>query len=368
MTALLSGKEAPQADRLPVTVITGFLGSGKTTLLNHILSGRHGLKIAVIVNEIGEIGIDGELIVSAGDGMMELSNGCICCSINNDLVDSIFQVLERREPVDYLIIETTGLADPLPIILTFLRSEFRHRVRVDSVITLADADNFSLDLFDSPAAYNQFRYADAALLNKCDLVEDQVLRTIEARIHEIKGDARIIRTTRAQVPLPLILSVGLFDWDQDLIDEPGCSAKTALAPGHDNAAGDGFSAVSFASDRPLAVDKFQSFLDRDLPVGVFRGKGILWVAESDARYVFHLVGKRFSLDESTWDGPRRNMLVLIGRNLDEARLRLQLEACLAHPPQCEPEYLGVANARQANGAQGRRTRGATSGSDGGFAQ
>src|SRR6267143_4769178 len=161
---------------------------------------------------------------------MELSNGCICCSMNNDLVDRIFQVLERREPVDYLIVETTGLADPLPIILTFLRSEFRNRVRIDSVITLADAENFSLDFFDGLAAYNQFRYADVVLLNKCDLVEAPVLRTIEARIHEIKGDTRIIRTTRSQVPLPLILSVGLFDPDADLIDEPGCG-KTAL--GHD---------------------------------------------------------------------------------------------------------------------------------------
>ena len=175
MTALLAGKEASGALRLPVTIITGFLGSGKTTLLNHILTSQHGLKIAVIVNEIGEIGIDAELIVSAGEGIMELSNGCICCSMNNDLVDRIFQVLERREPVDYLIVETTGLADPLPIILTFLRSEFRNRVRIDSVITLADAENFSLDFFDGLAAYNQFRYADVVLLNKCDLVEAPVL-------------------------------------------------------------------------------------------------------------------------------------------------------------------------------------------------
>src|SRR5215831_4420317 len=158
MTVSSSTQVESHAERLPVTIITGFLGSGKTTFLNHIVASQHGLKIAVIVNEIGEIGIDSELIVSAGDGVMELSNGCICCSLNNDLVDSIFQVLERREPVDYVIVETTGLADPLPIILTFLRSEFRDRVRLDSVITVADAENFSLDLFDSPAAHNQFRY------------------------------------------------------------------------------------------------------------------------------------------------------------------------------------------------------------------
>jgi G3E family GTPase len=321
--------EASHALCLPVTIITGFLRSGKTTLLNHILASQHGLKIAVIVNEIGEIGIDGELVVSAGDGMMELSNGCICCSINNDLVDSIFQVLERREPVDYLIIETTGLADPLPIILTFLRSEFCNRVRVDSVITVADAENFSLDLFDSLVAYNQFRYADVVLLNKCDLAKDHVLGAIEAKIREIKADARIIRTTRSEVSLPLILSVGLFESDRYFTVEPRCAEETARGHDHDHSAVDGFDTVSFASDQPLAVDRFQSFLDQDLPDGVFRGKGILWVAESDARYVFHLVGKRFSLDESRWHGPRKNTLVLIGRNLDRDRLRRRLEACLA---------------------------------------
>src|SRR6267143_748154 len=268
---------------------------------------------------------------------MELSNGCICCSMNNDLVDRIFQVLERREPVDYLIVETTGLADPLPIILTFLRSEFRNRVRIDSVITLADAENFSLDFFDGLAAYNQFRYSDVVLLNKCDLAKDHVLGAIEAKIREIKADARIIRTTRSEVSLPLILSVGLFESDRYFTVEPRCAEETARGHDHDHSPVDGFDTVSFASDQPLAVDRFQSFLDRDLPDGVFRGKGILWVAESDARYIFHLVGKRFSLDESRWDGPRRNMLVLIGRNLDGNQLRLQLEACLALPPGCRCE-------------------------------
>ena len=148
--SLLSSKP-----RLPVTVISGFLGSGKTTLVNHILANQHGLKVAVIVNEIGDIGIDCELIIGTGEGMMELSNGCICCSLNNDLVDAISRVLHRDKTVDYLVVESTGLADPLPIVLTFMRSEFRNLVRVDSVITIADTDNFAIDLSESEAAHNQ---------------------------------------------------------------------------------------------------------------------------------------------------------------------------------------------------------------------
>jgi G3E family GTPase len=315
----LLGSEA----RLPVTVISGFLGSGKTTLVNHILANRHGLKVAVIVNEIGDIGIDSELIIGIGKDMVELSNGCICCSLNNDLVDAIFRVLHRDKTVDYLVVESTGLADPLPIVLTFMRSEFRDLVRVDSVITIADADNFAVELFDSEAAHNQLRYADIILLNKCDRASTQRLCALEEGIRSISRGARIVRTTYCQVPLPLILSVGLFQSDRYFADEPD-----RVDHDHGHLANDGFEALSFQADRPFAADRFQYFLEQ-LSDNVFRAKGLLWIDEGDRRYVFHLVGKRFTLDPSRSSSPESNRLVLIGRNLDRKVLCDQLQECLS---------------------------------------
>jgi G3E family GTPase len=318
--------------RLPVTVITGFLGSGKTTLVKHILTNQHGLRTAVIVNEFSELGIDSELIVSADDDMVELENGCICCSINNNFVDAIFRILARDRRVDYLVVETTGLADPLPVVLTFLRSELRELTRVDSIITVADAGSFCLDLFESEAARNQLRYGDVVLLNKCDLVDAAHLRTLESSIRGVKEGARIIQTTQCRLPLPLILSVGLFQSDRFFADQEHQEAgHGAHDHAHDHVAADGFESLSFQSERPFAVHKFQDFLNR-LPEGVYRGKGLLWIHESNQRHIFHLVAGRFSLDESPWDGPMTNKLVLIGRNLDRGQLRAQLEACLAPVP------------------------------------
>jgi G3E family GTPase len=334
MTASSSPACAPHSPepRLPVTVVTGFLGSGKTTLVKHILTNQHGLRTAVIVNEFSELGIDSELIVSADDDMVELENGCICCSINNNFVDAIFRILARDRRVDYLVVETTGLADPLPVVLTFLRSEFRELTRVDSIITVADAGSFCLDLFESEAARNQLRYGDVVLLNKCDLVDAAHLRTLESSIRGVKEGARIIQTTQCRLPLPLILSVGLFQSDRFFADQEHQEAgHGAHDHAHDHVAADGFESLSFQSERPFAVHKFQDFLNR-LPENVYRGKGLLWIHESDQRHIFHLVAGRFSLDQSPWDGPMTNKLVLIGRNLDRGQLRAQLEACLAPVP------------------------------------
>ncbi len=302
--------------RLPVTIVTGFLGTGKTTLVNHILTHQTQLRTAVMVNEIGDIAIDNELIIGAADDMVELANGCICCSINNDLVDAIFRVLRREPRVDYLVVETTGLADPLPIALTFLRSEFRDVVRVDSIVALADAESFSLDLFDSRAATNQLRHADFVVLNKCDLVAPERAAAVEGKIRAVAEGARILRATRARVALPLILGTGVSRGESHLHGRS-----------HDHLAADGFDAVSFTSARAFSADAFQAFLER-LPRNVFRAKGILTIDGGDRRYLFHLVGHRFTLDAAPAGVTGGSRLVLIGQNLDAGRLRARLASCL----------------------------------------
>ncbi len=340
----------PAPSALPVTILTGFLGAGKTTLLNHILSNQQGVKTAVLVNEFGEIGIDNDLVVATGDEMVELSNGCICCSINGELLDAVYRILDRPDPVDYLVVETTGLADPLPVAMTFLGSDLRDATRLDSIITLVDAENFGPEILSGEVARSQVVYSDMILLNKCDLVDQARLDSVEQELRAIKNDARILRSVKGNVPLPLLLSVGLFESDRVVAqqDHSDCdhdhghcehehhdhahhhhSQHDHSQHDHDHQGIEGFTSLSFQAEGPFALRKFQNFLDNQLPAEVFRAKGILWFNESERRHVFHLAGKRFSIDDSDWPGERKNQIVLIGKGLDHATLKRQLQACVA---------------------------------------
>lgn len=312
---------------MPITIITGFLGSGKTTLLNQILQNKDNLKIAVLVNEFGDINIDEQLLISEESDMVELDNGCICCTINDSLIDAVYRVLEREEKVDYLVIETTGLADPLPIILTFLSRELKFLTRLDAVITVVDAAAFDAEHFESDAALSQIRYGDMVILNKIDLAREEKITELKAFIEDIKPGFRILESEHGKVPLPLILDIGLTQADNYQAEISEFRRDKSAFNNHlDN---DGFNFVSFQSDRPFKTEKFEYFLTEQLSNNIFRAKGILWFQKSPARHIFQLSGPRYDLQADDWTSQPKNELVFIGRNLDESLIKEQLDECLA---------------------------------------
>jgi G3E family GTPase len=349
--------DAPQSEKVPVTVLTGYLGAGKTTLLNRILSEPHGKKYAVIVNEFGEIGIDNDLVVGADEEVFEMNNGCICCTVRGDLVRILDGLMRRKGKFDAIIIETTGLADPAPVAQTFFVDEnVGRKTRLDAVVTVADAKWLNDRLKDAPEAKNQIAFADVILINKTDLVTPEELSEVEARIRGINPYAKVHKTQRGQIALDEVLGRNAFDLDRILDLEPDFLEGDGHDHHHDHAHDHGhdhdhkhahhhgglkhyhdedMQSISLRSDKPLDADKFfpwvQDLVQKEGP-SILRCKGILSFKNDDERFVFQ--GVHMILDgdhQRPWkDGEKRDSrIVFIGRNLPGKKIAEGFESCIA---------------------------------------
>lgn len=306
------------AGRTPVTIVTGFLGSGKTTLLNHVLSAGGLGRVAALINDFGAINIDAALVASVTDDVVQLSNGCVCCTINGDLLAATERVLALEPAVDRIVVETTGLADPLPVGLTFLQTELRARTCLDAMISVVDCSNFALDIFQIDAALAQIVHGDIIVFNKTDLAGEEAICALEARVAIVKPRARTLRAVRGQVPLAAV--IGQSDGGS------GLRPERAVLPAHLSASG--FRAHVHSFDRPLVPARFQQWLDRRLPPGVFRAKGLIRFEGDDNGYVFQLSGTRAAFEPFA-GAPPGARLVFIGRDVDDARLGRELAVCQA---------------------------------------
>jgi G3E family GTPase len=337
-------------DKVPVTVLTGYLGAGKTTLLNRILSEQHGRKYAVIVNEFGEIGIDNDLVVGADEEIFEMNNGCVCCTVRGDLVRIIDGLMRRKGKFDAIIVETTGLADPAPVAQTFFMDDnVGRKAKLDAVVTVADAKWLSDRLKDAPEAKNQIAFADVILLNKTDLVAPDELSEVEARIRGINPYAKLHRTERCKIALTEVLGRNAFDLDRILEIEPeflndGDHHHHEHHEDHDHHHPGGglkhyhdeeIQSVSLNTEQPLDPDKFFPWVQQLVQTAgpnILRCKGILSFKGDDARFVFQ--GVHMILDgdhQLPWQQSekRESRIVFIGRNLPEDKIREGFAACVA---------------------------------------
>ncbi|WP_183437409.1 GTP-binding protein [Methylobacterium sp. R2-1] len=346
------------SEKIPVTVLTGYLGAGKTTLLNRILTEQHGKRYAVIVNEFGEIGIDNDLVVGADEEVFEMNNGCICCTVRGDLIRILDGLMKRRGRFDAIIVETTGLADPAPVAQTFfVDDDVSSNAALDAIVTVADARWLLDRLRDAPEAKNQIAFADVILLNKTDLVSAEDLKTVASRIHTINPYARVHHTTNCQIPIAEVLDRGAFELDRILTLEPHFlededhdhhhhgEAEHTESDGHGHSVhrqgglvhhhDEDMQSVALSVAGDLDPERFIpwfSELTQREGQNILRSKGILAFKNDDNRFVVQ--GVHMLIDgkpQRAWEAAERreSRLVLIGRNLDAQNLRAGFEACVA---------------------------------------
>ncbi len=331
---------------IPVTVLTGYLGSGKTTLLNRILSENHGKRYAVIVNEFGEIGIDNDLIVESDEEIYEMNNGCVCCTVRGDLIRTVEGLMRRPGRFDAILVETTGLADPVPVAQTFfMDDDVRSKTRLDAVVAVVDAKHLPLRLKDSREAEDQIAFADVVILNKTDLVTPEELADVEATVRAINPTARIHRTERAAVGLDAVLDRGAFDLKRVLENDPHFLDADDHHHEHDHDHDHHHGAASPIHDvtvrsvslRGGEMDsrKFLPWIEKVTQVegpNILRLKGIIAFRDDPDRYVIQGVHMIIEGDhQRPWkdDEKHESRLVFIGRDLDADKLRKSFEACQA---------------------------------------
>ena len=321
--------------RVPVTVVTGFLGSGKTTLVNYILSENHGKRIAVIENEFGEIGIDDALVIDAEEEIFEMNNGCICCTVRGDLIRILGTLMKRRDKFDYILVETTGLADPAPVAQTFfVDEEIRTQLRLDAIVTVVDAKHLAIHLFEEKEegieneALEQLAFADRVLINKVDLVIEEELLLVEKQIRSINAGASLVRTQMSKVDLDWVLNARAFELSRVLEVDPQFLEESEHM--HDQS----ITSVGIEVDGLVDLEKINDWLGwllREKGTEIFRMKGILNINGSENRFVFQGVHMLFDgQPDRAWrtDETRVNKMIFIGRNLDRDDLNSRFRACL----------------------------------------
>ncbi|MGF7160778.1 G3E family GTPase [Rhodoligotrophos appendicifer] len=315
---------------IPVTVLTGYLGAGKTTLLNRILSEPQGRRYGVIVNEFGEIGIDGDLIVGTDETVVELNNGCLCCSVRGDLISALNSILHRGQALDAILVETTGLADPAPIAATFLLDDdLSDQVRLDAVVTVVDAIHMNEEIAHDPVAASQIAFADVIILNKIDRASASQTAAADVALRSLNRGAFLHHAARGEIDPSILFDHNAFDMrtqDPRLIN--------GLDTGHPHAHGHSITSLSIRTTRLVDADVFMRWiatLIRTRGRDILRCKGIVAFAGEHRRFVFHGVQTMLDGDvQQAWNPGelRESRLVFIGRNLDTVHLREEFEACL----------------------------------------